>query len=43
VESFLENYIWKYVGILDDKLDKIADVLADQVEKYLLEEIPDSF
>lgn len=31
VDSFLENYIWKYINIIDDKLDKVADVIADKI------------
>lgn len=30
IDSFLENYLWKYAGIIDGKLDQIADVIAEK-------------
>lgn len=43
INSFIENYIWKYISKIDGKLDDLAEVLADQVEKVLIGEIPESF
>lgn len=30
VDGFLDNYLWKYAGIIDGKLDQIAEVIADK-------------
>ena len=43
VDNFMNNYIWKYISIIDDKIDYVAEVLANRLEKYLLEDVPDNF
>lgn len=43
VDGFLENYVWKYIDIIDDKLDNVAEIIASKIEKYLAEEVPESF
>lgn len=39
----MNNYLWKYISIIDDKIDYVAEVLANRLEKYLLEDVPDNF
>ncbi len=43
VDSFLENYLWKYLHMIDGKLDLVAEVVADKIQKYIMEEQPESF
>ena len=43
VDNFMNSYVWKYISIIDDKIDYVAEVLANRLEKYLLEDVPDNF
>lgn len=43
LEWMMEKYLWQYVDKLDGKLEEVSDKVLEQVDKYVLGEMPDKF
>jgi hypothetical protein len=43
MESMMEKYLWQYVDKLDGKIEEISEKVLNQVDKYVLGEVPEKF
>ena len=40
LEWMMEKYLWQYVDKLDGKIEEASDKIMQQVDKYVLGEVP---
>jgi hypothetical protein len=43
IDGFLEHYVWRYTQKIDQKLDKITDLLIAKIDQYLDGDMSESF
>ena len=43
IEWMMEKYLWQYVDKVDDKLEVFSDKIINQIDKYIVGEVPEKF